>query len=626
MVAALLFIFPNALSRWIKKKYWSVITEEIETSITLVQFAQKQKLFLDQSRKEFLERHDLLIDELVKGKLRGRNRFRELLLGVKSVGKSELCKILNSYTKEMHPQVLTVYISYDSCDTLLSDRICQQIAVQKHVRQSEIRVILSLTEAQQRIEKLELFLEANNIRLFLLVDEFHFVYNKPVNIGEEIVKEMSVISGTSLGYIHCILTGSSSCLRALVFAKLEPEKEAEYKSYGRKVDLNSTKLQPKWIFPITEAKDFCELLEMRGIEVDDDVAKRFFFSGGRPGLAIEPPKYDDIPYYLGAKYLCSENSPLVIVLQCIFDCMDSFKTDATVDDDEITSLERDLTLILDHDLWGRVGEKNVEIDAQSFEQILFRLADDGVIIFRHAAHMRQISISCNYVYFQLRQSRKISSLTWKEYAALKMPTGYFCGIAEEVAFRFIKAKSLSLFNTNLNRYDCTSLNFGQSAKTSGSTFALDSDFQDISYCIHKELVDGKDKAGAHGVLLENGNGGVRLSRLQLKLGQSKMVSSEVNAIKMDMFRRGQTIVSSLESKGYIIVEYVCYLITTRYVETLPENESSDSESSKCNDYSSFFKILGPKELSNAQVWSDEVKSMGMPYASNKKIDYNRILA
>jgi hypothetical protein len=459
-----LFILPIVLLRWIKKK----TTEETETSITLaqlsqkqksitlVEFAQKQKLFLDQSRKEFLDRHELLIDHLVKGKLRGRNRFRELLLGVKSVGKSELCKILNSYMKEMYPQVVTVYISYDSSDTQLSIRICQEIAaVQKHVCQSEIREILSLTEAQQRIEKLELFLEANDIRLFLLVDEFHFVYNKPANIGEEIVKEMSVISGTSLGYIHCILTGSSSCLRALAFANLEPEKEAQYRSYDRKVDLNSTKLQPKWIFPIVKAKNFCKLLEIRGIEVDGHVAKRFFCSGGRPGLAIEPPNYHDIPYSLGAKYLYSENSPRVIVLQSIFDCIDSFKADAAddEDDDEITSLERDLTLIPDSVLWRRVLEKTDDIDAQSFEQILFRLADDGVIIFRQVAHMRHISISCNYVYYQLRQSRKSSSLTWKEYAALKMPSGYFHDIAEEVAFRFIKAKSQSLFGARLRRED-----------------------------------------------------------------------------------------------------------------------------------------------------------------------------
>jgi hypothetical protein len=123
------------------------------------------------------------------------------------------------------------------------------------------------------------------------------------------------------------------------------------------------------------------------------------------------------------------------------------------------------------------------------------------------------------------------------------------------------------------------LNFGLSAKTSGSAFALDSDFEEISNCIHKELVDGKDKCGGDGSLLEKGDGGVLLTRLQLKLGQTKMKSSEVNAIKEDMFRRGQTIVSNLESKGYKIVEHVCYLITTRYVETLTENESSESDSS-----------------------------------------------
>lgn len=415
-------------------------------------------------------------------------------------------------------------------------------------------------------------------------------------------------------------------MRSLAFAKLDSEKESDYPSYSRQIDLNSTKLQPKWIFPIVQASDFRKLLEIRYL--DEDVATRYFCSGGRPGLAFEVPNIDDIPYSLSAKHLPADNSLQATVLNGIFDCMESFNVGCRdYFDDEISVLESDLTPISESVLWRRIQEKDDTIDARSFEHILYRLADDGMIIFYQSGHIRMLSISCSYVYFQLRQNRT-SSLTWKEAAALKIPTGYFHVIAEDVAFRFIKQQSEALFNIKLQRFDSTILNFGVTKKTNNdsSSFSVESKLKDISLCIHKELVDGKDSCGADGILLQpvsGSNNKLRVLRFQLKLGGSSMKADEVIALKNDMFKRGETIVNLLSSK-YDITEHICYLITTRHVIGMPTEDEGSEYESNCS-VKKVFKVIGRKELASAKVWTKEVMCLGHPYSSNKKLNYDQTL-
>jgi hypothetical protein len=51
---------------------------------------KEDKIYLDDTRKKFLQYHCKVIDELVKGELEERNRYRILLLGNKAVGKSTM--------------------------------------------------------------------------------------------------------------------------------------------------------------------------------------------------------------------------------------------------------------------------------------------------------------------------------------------------------------------------------------------------------------------------------------------------------------------------------------------------------------------------------------------------------
>ena len=80
----------------------------------LKQFAEKRGFYLDQSRTNFLENHYRLLLELKNGKLKGRNRFRELLLGVKAVGKTALVQILRDFTKSHMKDIIVVFASFDA--------------------------------------------------------------------------------------------------------------------------------------------------------------------------------------------------------------------------------------------------------------------------------------------------------------------------------------------------------------------------------------------------------------------------------------------------------------------------------------------------------------------------------
>lgn len=595
-----------------------------KNKISLIDYAINKKMFLDESRKLFLQNQENIIKELSEGSLSGRNRFRVLLLGVKAVGKTEICKLIQSYLREIHTNIFAVYISYDTSTKLISEEICHQLHSQKGVEKKVLRHILSSEDISDRIEKLEGLLEQKELRIVLIVDEFQFVYNKAPDMGVPIVREMSAISGSTRGNIHCIVTGSSSRLRSLAFVKLPVEEEGNYPSYMAKIDLNSTKLQPKWIFPIYKANDFKELLHIRNI-CAQNIALRYFCSGGRPGLALEEANLNDICYSLTAKHLLNDVSQHAAVLRGLFDCMDSLSVMNTGDDegqaDTITIYESVLTPVQDDILWNRLTERmnnermdNERMDRKVYEQTLYCLADDGMIIFYQSGQARMITISCSYIYYQLQGSRG-TSLTWKEAAALKMPTGYFHEIAEEVAFRFIKAKSSLLFKIDLRRQDSTYFCLGKTNGIDHKTyFSIDSELKLITKCIHKEIYDGNDKCGADGILLVNKSEddesqGLRLLRFQLKLGNGKFTDEQIKELKGDMFRRGKSIVAAL-SKKYKINEHSCYLITTKHTEKCSgEMDKSDQT----------FSVIGPELL--ADVWSGQVKRLGRPYAANKKLDY-----
>lgn len=108
---------------------------------TLPQFAASHKISLDESRREFLNRNERILGELVLGNLVGMNRFRELLLGLKSVGISTMLKTLHDFVgKKYGEQIISVLIRYDAtfrrptaviCDLLIRNGVISSDEAEK---------------------------------------------------------------------------------------------------------------------------------------------------------------------------------------------------------------------------------------------------------------------------------------------------------------------------------------------------------------------------------------------------------------------------------------------------------------------------------------------------------------
>jgi hypothetical protein len=80
----------------------SIIQQDHVVSMDILEYAET-KLCLDESRQKFFLQHWNIITKLVKGELFMQNRFREMLLGSKAVGKSSLFLVLGTFTKLRYP-------------------------------------------------------------------------------------------------------------------------------------------------------------------------------------------------------------------------------------------------------------------------------------------------------------------------------------------------------------------------------------------------------------------------------------------------------------------------------------------------------------------------------------------
>jgi hypothetical protein len=81
---------------------------------------------------------------------------------------------------------------------------------------------------------------------------------------------------------------------------------------------------------------------------------------------------------------------------------------------------------------------------------------------------------------------------------------------------------------------------------------------------------------------------VKLTRVQLKLGNSKMSKDDVQKIKDDMFSRGKTIVEELRSNNYLIASYCNILLTTRFCSDCDEGFTDSRDGTGIDgEYQSF---------------------------------------
>ncbi len=106
---------------------------------------------------------------------------------------------------------------------------------------------------------MEVKLKENEKFIFLVLDGIQTLYGANEN-GRQIIDEIALIEDSFEGCVFCVITGSSSKLRQLCFAKLPSNYKVDNQNYVG-LDLNSTKFSAKWIYPFLEITDFEEIVK-----------------------------------------------------------------------------------------------------------------------------------------------------------------------------------------------------------------------------------------------------------------------------------------------------------------------------------------------------------------------------
>ena len=233
-----------------------------------------------------MERFANNIASLVRGDLKGKNRYNILLLGQKSVGKTTL---LTSMGQACH-DVLGSTVDVVSNDLLESDRLKDGL-VRTIASQVGCPVRGPIWSAEgdcaDRVQALEDFAQAHNRRIVIFLDEFQSVYSSEFLSKREsrtVLRELVGLVGRVNGRFFIVVTGSSQHLRSLAYCrmKVEEAKEASFDHYSGGINLNSTKLGPLTMRPISDANDFVRFMKKYNPEAD--MVKFYITSAGLPGL------------------------------------------------------------------------------------------------------------------------------------------------------------------------------------------------------------------------------------------------------------------------------------------------------------------------------------------------------
>lgn len=238
-----------------KQKSWG--RTYVNTSIIFI---------VETSRRLFTDKHINILLQLLMGKLKGYNDFRQTLLGRKGVGKSAIMDAIFQacvkYDLAKYGLVCVQLLAdVHRCTPTPSQAILSQLPLlHRFVLQFLLATKYSDTPAIRIIDE---YLENHGFFAFGCIDDFQLVYRSSSQVAQETISELLAIGDSKRGRIHWILNGSSTDLQHLISAKLSYADAKKYPAY-RQVDLNDTKYRFQTINPFLDNnKDFGSYLISR---------------------------------------------------------------------------------------------------------------------------------------------------------------------------------------------------------------------------------------------------------------------------------------------------------------------------------------------------------------------------
>lgn len=189
--------FSSTVERLIIKASFSkkLMTSEPSSTIDNFVAAVRGDLYLDSSRMDFVRQNARLLQQLSMGGLVGRNRFRRLLLGAKSTGKTCL---LQSMLRAVSPHFLNVRAFYTSMLELIHHPLTPFQLIAKH---------LSIPcETENGIHT---YLVAHQTYVFFVIDELHLLYTHAFKrrFALRFLQELYAVGDSVSGLMHAVICG-----------------------------------------------------------------------------------------------------------------------------------------------------------------------------------------------------------------------------------------------------------------------------------------------------------------------------------------------------------------------------------------------------------------------------------
>jgi hypothetical protein len=436
---------------------------------------QGQGLVLDDSKKEFLKYNGDVLEKIKSGDFASANRFRQLLIGRKGVGKTELMKLLAKAAKAAG-DVIVVYIEYSAPEQAFTpfdeayrclpvdvkeeyERLCEDDR-----RNATVYKYGWLNEALYNCKRTLLF----------LVDEVPLVYGKVCTNGVSIISELHVIGGLDGRSIHCILSGSGKYVRKLAFCKLDDILKPQYPNYST-VDLNSTRYVPRYILPFSRSTaDFKHAVEGISKSVkrprnynNSELAILFKRSGGCAGsLHTLLMEAESQPYTTSAKGIAQLTESKISFLKDLFlalDIVNSVSSSTPLASDDSTPVTPDELDETPTDSGGELIDFDDELEKLFLRMrpvplamvktsgfldiaIVYELVDDGFI---HYFQDNTVSFALPSLYDELDSFHgQNKGITLTELVNLK--NHYKDGLAcEPTVLRLLAQSSMKIFDCEL---------------------------------------------------------------------------------------------------------------------------------------------------------------------------------
>eukprot|EP00727_Mastigamoeba_balamuthi_P008427 m51a1_g4206 hypothetical protein (545) ;mRNA; r:25862-27687 len=487
------------------------------------------------------------------------NRFKRMLLGRRAVGKTFLLQHLQQAATRAWG-IRNVYIDYSVAPKLPSDAIISRMSAEEKQSLEEIRTADPGLPAISAVS--QVCSASSGPPFFVVIDEFQRAY--AVANGGEMLQEFSAIGGFPLrGSIHCVITGSSKHTRELACTKMEdtPQNRSKFPRYWPPLNLNSTKFQPRWIFPLVESDVFLRFISLvphaENVAQQPDLLRDILVrTGGYPGLVANALREGTVRQQYATKGHAPGDADLVnAFLSSLLRRVNLQGAEVRGDDDtpdnSLAKLDKWVTCVplrtvvecIENEQSRSVIEKR---------NLWYKLADRGIIRMYDAREEPSIGFGTHY----------------ETSSDLQLRTQH----AESVALRlFARAPD---------------------------------DRSAVAWRLWKEVVAGRDYMGGDACVVEfPATGDLVAHRLQLKLGK-KLPTAEVEKVIARFKTHSEASLNAYKKAFNVsVVRQHWYLATTCSMLSQDRNKLSDNE----------IFVLDARFLSELGTWPPAVKALGKPY-------------